>query len=86
MSTTPQPPPSYTNPHDLIESIFTYHPATDQATMLHHEAVRDACKFAAHEIVNLTPTCPEQTLALRALQQAMMWANSAIAQFGPRGS
>lgn len=64
-----------------LESIFSFHPATPE-TGPAHEAVRETCLYTAINIRNLTPACPEQTLAIRALQEAMMWANSAIAQNG----
>lgn len=64
-----------------LESIFTFHPATDE-TGPAHAAVRGICMEAAYSLQALTPQCPEQTLAIRAIQEAMHMANSAIAQHG----
>jgi len=68
-----------------IDSIFTYHPADTDELRTVHAAVRDVCKFAATDLLSITPQCAEQTLMIRHLQQAMMFANSAIAQFGAGG-
>lgn len=64
-----------------LDSIFSYHPATDKTGPV-HDAVRQSCKGLAEHLTVLTPSCPEQTLAIRSIQEAMMWANSAIAQNG----
>lgn len=71
--------------HAMIESAFTFHPATTPEVQLAHEAVRDACRFVANEISNVCPSSPELTFAIRRIQEAMMYANSAIAQWGIRG-
>lgn len=67
--------------HDDVERIFTYH-APDAGKVVAHEAVRDACRFAAHELVQIMVESPEATLAIRKLQEAMMYANAAIAIHG----
>lgn len=68
-------------PKPTAESLrhkFAYHaPTGDKAQR--HEAVRETCLAAAMTIVDLTPSCPEQTRAVNAIQEAMMLANAAIA-------
>lgn len=64
---------------DDIEKIFSFHPPANDDIKDQHEAVREACKTAAKQILLLTPVCPEQTTAIRKLQEAMMFANAAIA-------
>lgn len=61
-----------------LDKLFTYHaPKGDQAER--YGRLRAAAKAYAEQIAALTPECPEQTLAIRALQEAGMWANAAIA-------
>lgn len=64
-----------------LERRFAHHPPKDQATGDSHARVRELLLEAADEIVQLTgaPT-PEQTLAIRKLEEAMMWANADIAR------
>lgn len=66
-----------------IDQVFAFHPATEKTGPVHDE-VRRVCREAAHELEALTPPSPEQTLALRKLQEAMMHANAAVAIHGVR--
>lgn len=68
--------------HDDINDLFTFHPPKDKETEQKHDRVREVCRTAAHHIKDLTPESPEQTTALRKLQEAMMHANAAIAIHG----
>lgn len=64
---------------DEIEVRFTYHPPTaDQVPK--YEAIRRVAKDFAHVINDLTPESREQSLAITALEEAVMWANAAIAR------
>ena len=64
-----------------IDAFFTYHPPQgDDAG--HYKAMNDCFRNAAHGIFNHTPKGAEQTLAIRKLQEARMWANAAVA-IGP---
>lgn len=67
-----------------IEQIFSHHPPKDEATAQAHEMVRRETKLVAHMFMAELQDSPEKTLAIRALQQAMMFANSALAQYGVR--
>lgn len=66
--------------HDLAHR-FQFHPA-DQDRGARHDGVRGACLEAAIRIDDLTVPCREQSLAITALEEAMMWANAAIAREG----
>ena len=67
---------------EQIESAFTYHPPKgDQAQR--YVAIRDEAKAFAFHIVETTPASREQSLALTALEEAVMWANAAIARNEP---
>lgn len=61
-----------------IEQIFKYHaPRGDQADR--YAALRSAAKTFATRVASLTPPSREQSVALTNVQQAVMWANAAIA-------
>jgi hypothetical protein len=64
-----------------LESIFSHHPPLNSETRVAHEDARAVCFNAANEFELLLPDSPEKTLAIRRLQEAMMYANSAIAQY-----
>jgi hypothetical protein len=60
---------------------FAYHPPTTTAAISRHVGVRSACLGAAKELVELTgPPTREQSLAITKLEEAMFWANAAIAR------
>lgn len=62
-----------------LETRFTYHaPKGDQPAR--YVELRDAAKTFAELIVAKTPVSREQSLALTDLEQAVMWANAAIAR------
>lgn len=66
---------------DQIERNFTYHPPIAEKQQAEkYEDLRDKFKTLAYEIVNNTPPSREQSLALTNLEQAMFWANAAIAR------
>ena len=66
-------------PEDL-KNRFDYHKPPNDEVALRHETVREACYKAARAIVIDTPASREQSLALTKLEEAMMWANAAIAR------
>lgn len=65
-----------------LDSIFGYHKPKNQETNLAHDEVRATCKDAARTFIKILPHCPEKILAIRKLQEAMFFANSAVAQHG----
>lgn len=62
-----------------LDNNFTYHPPLAGQAERYVE-IRDAAKALAFTLVNLCPTSRELSLALTDLEQAMMWANAAIAR------
>ena len=64
-----------------IENIFTYHPPTEDQK-LRYETIRVAAKVLAKTILLQTPTCADQTAAIRKVREAVMTANAAIALDG----
>lgn len=70
--------PSIT-PEDL-ENRFSYHKPPNDEVGMRHDSIRHACLEAARSIVIDTPPGREQSLAITKLEEAMMWANAAIAR------
>ena len=66
-----------------LESVFNHHaPAGNQSERF--AVVRGACKAAAKCILSVAPRSTIEThKALEALQEAMFWANAAIAREKP---
>jgi hypothetical protein len=60
-----------------IINRFTYHPAT-AATGEMHGILRALYMELAFQILRITPNSREQSLALTALQESLMWSNAAI--------
>lgn len=61
-----------------IENSFTYHPPVGNQQE-RYVALRDKAKDLALDIINLTPSSREQSTAITKLEEAIMWANKAIA-------
>lgn len=66
--------------HDLrIGNRFTYHaPKGDQVER--YKSIRDNGKATAMIFEDLCPASPELTMAINHIDQAVMWANAAIAR------
>lgn len=64
---------------DRINRDFIYHPPKDGQSE-RFQAIRETAKYFALHIVENTPASREQSLALTALEEAVFWANAAIAR------
>lgn len=62
-----------------ITTRFTYHKPTEEQANTYTE-LRDMAKQVAQFIIDKTPKSREQSLALTKLEEAVMWANAAIAR------
>lgn len=63
-----------------LENSFTYHaPKAELHQQERYVTLRDNAKALAFDIVRLTPPSREQSLAITKLEEAIMWANKAIA-------
>lgn len=73
---------SFEKPSDVaLEHRYIHHPPVgDQGER--YGSVRSKILETAKHIRDLTPCCPEQSLALNALDSAMFLANAAIARNG----
>lgn len=62
-----------------IETRFTYHPPKAGQNAKYVDLRASAKEFATL-VVKLCPASREQSLALTKIEEAVMWANSAIAR------
>ena len=62
-----------------IENNFKYHAPVNGQTVK-YDALRREGKELAYRIKELTPKSREQSLAFTNLEQALFWANAAIAR------
>jgi hypothetical protein len=62
-----------------IDNVFSYHPPTGPAQVETYEDIRTSGRQFAHIIDEMVPDGAEKTLAIRKLQEAVMWANAGIA-------
>ena len=71
-------PLSYEDRKDL-KKRFTYHPPKGDQRV-RYENLRRRVELLARRIMEETPACREQSLALTKLEEAVFWANAAIAR------
>lgn len=62
-----------------LANRFTYHPPTGTQAE-RYEAIRSRAHEFADFIERTTPESREQSLAMTALEEAVFWANAAIAR------
>jgi hypothetical protein len=63
-----------------LHNRFDFHPPGSDEIVARHALIRGECLSLAATIVDQTPYSREQSLALTAIEEAMMWANAAIAR------
>jgi citrate lyase beta subunit len=66
---------------DVLNHVFSYHAPTEEQKH-QYEVIRTAAKAFAAVIIENTPRCPDQTVALRKLRESVMIANAAVALEG----
>lgn len=59
---------------------FQFHPATSPTRGAEHDAVRTRCGDLAAFLNEVVPEGREKSLAVTKVEEAMMWANAAIAR------
>ena len=78
-TTPPQSYPFEVEDQERVERDFTYHaPKAGQPEK--YQILRDKAKDLAGEIHMLCPKSRERSSALTKLEEAVMWANAAIAR------
>lgn len=78
-----EPMPYILSPHvrRQIMEAFTYHaPRAETSQSFRYEDLRTEARDLAMRIAVMTPPSREQALALTKLEEAIMWANAAIAR------
>lgn len=63
-----------------LQHRFGYHPPSSPVVVKAHEDARDELRVAAEFVVESLPPCRERATALTKLEEAMFWANAAIAR------
>ncbi|MCY9513300.1 Acb2/Tad1 domain-containing protein [Paenibacillus apiarius] len=63
----------------VIENNFKYH-APKEGQPAKYNAIREKAKELANVIDELCPNSREKSLAMTNLEQAVMWANAAVAR------
>ena len=63
-----------------VENRFAFHAATTKEKREDHTSVRNFCKELGLHFVDELPDGREKSLALTKLEEAMFWANAAIAR------
>jgi hypothetical protein len=67
-----------------LANVFTYHPPSGPEQIQQYQTLRDGGRTLAELIDADVPDGPEKTLAIRKIQEAVMWANAGIACARPR--
>lgn len=63
-----------------LQHRFEFHAAPDEEKRNAHTSVRIACLVAAEKINRTVPDGREKSLAITKLEEAMFWANAALAR------
>lgn len=66
---------------DEIARNFTYHPPPNSGVADTHERIRERCRELADELNNTLPESRECSMAIRRLEETMMWANACVARW-----
>lgn len=64
-----------------LDEIFTYHAPTE-VDVKRYEAIRESGRLLARTIIENSPQCADQTMAIRTVREAVAWANAAVALKG----
>ena len=65
-----------------LDEWFSYHAPVTPEVSNGHASVREACRKLAQVFSDVLPECPDKTVALRAVREAMYHANACLAVQG----
>lgn len=65
--------------HDDLQNRLSYHPPATPAIAEKHDQVRTLHLSLGHWILDNVPPGRHRSLALTAVQEAMIWSNAAVA-------
>lgn len=63
-----------------VRNRFRYHKPSTEDVAMTHQAIRTVCDWVACELLEHCPESRELSLALTKLEEAMFWANAAVAR------
>jgi hypothetical protein len=66
---------------EMLDNVFKYHAPTPE-DVVHYEALRAAAKQFAATVFEHSPTCADQSVAIRKIREALHIANAAVALKG----
>lgn len=69
-------------PTKEIDDRFRHHPPKDENTVKAHEEARANVRWVAGKFDEELPAGREKSLAITKLEEALFWANAAIARAG----
>lgn len=72
-------PPNKFTSEETLDAWFAHQPPTSQEIADAHATIRRVCRELAQLFSDLLPECPDKTVALRAVRDAMMQANACLA-------
>ena len=65
---------------ETINNNYKWHPPTTSDVENAHDDIRSICRSTAEHLVEYCPKSRELSIALTKVEEAMMWANAAIAR------
>jgi hypothetical protein len=74
---TPMHPSNKVTLENLRDVVYWHRPSPDAVAKM--EPIADACHALMETILRNAPDCADRSTALRAVREARMWANAAIA-------
>ena len=63
----------------VVKNNFTYHKPTEK-TIPKYETIREEGKTFSEKINDMCPESREKSIALRKIEEAVMWANASVAR------
>lgn len=67
----------------VVAEVFSYH-APDPHQVAYMKRIRESARDLAFTILDRAPECPDRTVAIRKLREAVMFANASIVLKGAR--